>query len=54
MNKLQDFSRTGQPLEKIEQDTERDNFMDAEEAVAYGLVDHVVTRLVNISTQDQK
>ncbi|MGE5628492.1 MAG: ATP-dependent Clp endopeptidase proteolytic subunit ClpP [Solirubrobacterales bacterium] len=33
--------RTGQPLEKIEQDTERDNFMSAEEAKAYGLVDDV-------------
>ena len=36
--------QTGQPLEKIEQDTERDNFMSADEAVAYGLVDQVVTR----------
>lgn len=33
--------RTGQPLERIEQDTERDNFMSAEEAKAYGLVDDV-------------
>ena len=41
--------RSGQPLEKIEQDTERDNFMSAEEAVAYGLIDQVVTRPVNIS-----
>jgi len=32
---------TGQPLEKIEQDTERDYYMTAEEAVAYGLVDSV-------------
>ncbi|MFD0617943.1 MULTISPECIES: ATP-dependent Clp endopeptidase proteolytic subunit ClpP [Paenibacillus] len=35
---------TGQPLEKIERDTDRDNFMGAEEAVAYGLVDQVLTR----------
>ena len=41
--------KTGQPLEKIEQDTERDNFMSAEEAVAYGLVDQVVTRPTNIT-----
>lgn len=34
---------TGQPLEKIAQDTERDNFMTAEEAKAYGLVDRVLT-----------
>ena len=41
--------KTGQPLEKIEQDTERDNFMSAKEAVAYGLVDQVVTRPTNIT-----
>ena len=34
---------TGQPLEVIERDTERDRFMNAEESVAYGLVDEVVT-----------
>lgn len=34
---------TGQPLEKIEQDTERDNFMSAEEALKYGLVDKIIT-----------
>ena len=36
--------RTGQPLEKIESDTERDFFMSAEEAKAYGLVDEVMER----------
>ena len=36
--------RTGQTIEKIEQDTERDNFMSAEEAAAYGLVDAVTTK----------
>ena len=34
---------TGQPLEVIQHDTERDNFMTAEEACAYGLVDQVVS-----------
>jgi ATP-dependent Clp protease protease subunit len=34
---------TGQPLEKIRQDTERDFFMDAEDAVRYGIVDKVIT-----------
>ena len=34
--------RTGQPLEVIERDTERDNFMTAEEAAAYGLIDKVI------------
>ena len=33
---------TGQPIEKIAQDTERDNFMTAEMAQAYGLVDKVL------------
>lgn len=36
--------RTGQPLEKIERDTERDYFMSAEEAKAYGIVDEVMVR----------
>ena len=34
---------TGQPLEKLKADMERDKFMNAEEAVAYGLVDKVIT-----------
>lgn len=35
---------TGQPLEKLEKDVERDYFMEAEEAKAYGLIDEVITR----------
>jgi len=35
---------TGQPLEKIERDTDRDYFMTADEAMAYGIVDQVVER----------
>jgi ATP-dependent Clp protease protease subunit len=35
---------TGQPMEKIEKDTDRDFFMSGEEARSYGLVDHVITR----------
>ena len=35
---------TGQPLDKVIADTERDNFMDAEAAKAYGLVDEVLTK----------
>lgn len=35
---------TGQPMEKIERDTERDNFMDGAEAVAYGLLDAVIEK----------
>lgn len=34
--------RTGQPLEKVEQDTDRDHFLDAEEALAYGIVDEIL------------
>lgn len=33
---------TGQPIDKVEQDTERDNFMRAEEALKYGLIDKIV------------
>ena len=35
---------TGQPLDKISQDTERDYFMPSEEAKRYGLIDEVITR----------
>ena len=34
--------RTGKPIEQIQQDTERDNFMSADEAAAYGLIDKVI------------
>jgi len=33
---------TGQPIEKIKQDTDRDNFMSGEVAVKYGIIDHVL------------
>ena len=36
--------RTGQPLEKIQMDTERDNFMSSIEAKEYGLIDEVITK----------
>lgn len=36
--------RTGQPLEVIAKDTDRDNFMSAEQAKDYGLIDHIITR----------
>jgi ATP-dependent Clp protease protease subunit len=36
--------RTGQPLEKIERDTDRDYFLEAEEAKTYGLVDQVIAK----------
>ena len=34
---------SGQPIEKIQQDTERDNFMTAQQALAYGLIDRVLS-----------
>ena len=35
---------TGKPIEEIERDTERDNFMTADEAANYGLIDKVITK----------
>ena len=35
--------RTGQPLEKVINDTDRDNYLSAEAAVEYGLIDKVLT-----------
>lgn len=43
LNKLLS-EQTGQTLEKIENDTERDNFMSSEEAKNYGLIDKVITK----------
>jgi len=37
-------ANTGRPIEDIERDTERDNFMTAEEAKAYGILDEIVTK----------
>lgn len=36
--------KTGRPLEEIERDTERDNFMSAQEAADYGLIDKVISK----------
>jgi ATP-dependent Clp protease, protease subunit len=40
---------TGQPVEKIKQDTDRDNFMNSEDAARYGLIDRVLTARGEIS-----
>jgi ATP-dependent Clp protease protease subunit len=37
------FQHTGQPIEKVKKDTERDYFMTSEEAKEYGIVDKVIT-----------
>lgn len=34
---------SGQPIERLNQDTERDNYLSAQEAVDYGLIDHIMT-----------
>lgn len=45
MNELM-AEHTGQPIEKIEKDTERDRFLSASEAVEYGLVDSILTERI--------
>ncbi len=44
---------TGQPVDRINQDTERDNFMSAEEAKAYGLIDKVVTNRPAVNREQE-
>lgn len=39
--------RTGQPLDIINKDTERDNYMTAEEALKYGLIDGIMEKEFN-------
>ncbi|MGW8257992.1 MAG: ATP-dependent Clp endopeptidase proteolytic subunit ClpP [Thermoguttaceae bacterium] len=39
------IKHTGHPLEKIEKDTDRDRFMSAEEALEYGLIDHIIEHI---------
>jgi ATP-dependent Clp protease protease subunit len=47
LNKI--FSeRTGQPIEVIERDTDRDNFMEAEDAKKYGLIDKVIENVADV------
>lgn len=43
MNRIM-AEKTGQPLETIENDVERDNFMDAEQAIKYGLIDSILEK----------
>ena len=47
-------SNTGQPLEVIERDTERDNYMTAEEAMAYGLVAKVIVDRTTLSDSNSE
>lgn len=43
--------RTGKPLEVIEKDTDRDNFLTAEEAKEYGLIDDIMDNISNITKE---
>ncbi len=44
-------NHTGQPVDKIRHDTERDNFMNTEEAVSYGLIDKMLTHRESLLTE---
>jgi len=50
LNKIM-AEHTGQPLEKIEVDTDRDNFMSGAQSVDYGLIDKVLTNRAGISSE---
>ena len=45
---------TGQPFERIAKDTDRDRYLMAEEAKAYGLVDDILTRQLNAKPEDEE
>jgi ATP-dependent Clp protease protease subunit len=45
------LKHTGQTLERIQADTDRDNFMLTEEAKAYGLIDHILEKMPSIPTE---
>ena len=45
---------TGNPIERVAEDTERDNWMDAEEALKYGIIDSVVTKRVEADKDKKK
>lgn len=42
---------TGQPIEKVQQDTDRDNFLSANDAVSYGLVDQVLSNRAAVANK---
>ncbi len=50
LNKILAY-HTGQPLEKIQQDTDRDNFLSSDDSVSYGLIDKVLTNRAAVSDQ---
>ena len=48
------LKHTGHPLEKIEQDTDRDRFMSAQEAADYHLIDEVIDRMPAVKSVAQE
>jgi ATP-dependent Clp protease protease subunit len=46
-------NHTGQDMEKIQQDTDRDNFLSAEDSVEYGLIDSVMHNRESDSSEDE-
>jgi len=50
LNKIMS-EHTGQPMEKIEVDTDRDNFMSGPDSVSYGLIDKVLTSRTGLSSE---
>jgi len=42
---------TGQPIERISQDTDRDNFMSGEEAIKYGLIDEILSKRTKVAPE---
>jgi ATP-dependent Clp protease protease subunit len=48
LNKILAY-HTGQPLEKVQQDTDRDNFLSADDSVSYGLIDKVLANRATVS-----
>ncbi|HJR62128.1 MAG TPA: ATP-dependent Clp endopeptidase proteolytic subunit ClpP [Gemmatimonadaceae bacterium] len=53
MNELM-AKHTGRPTEQIERDIDRDRFMSAEEAQAYGIIDHVIAHRPAVETAERK
>ena len=51
MNELM-AKHTGQPIERIERDTDRDRFMSAEEAKEYGMIDNVISSRGEIVSEE--
>ena len=48
---IRDRTSTGQPLERIERDTERDFFMSPDEASQYGLIDEIILPQAGVDTE---